>query len=88
MKEEFVFDSLQDCETIRQFFASLEDGFASGRVSFNSHGEEIQLNPQGLLNFSVKAKRKEGESKISIKVTWKETKKVSELVNSTLNVTT
>lgn len=72
-EEKFVFDSLQDCETIKEFLQSLIDGFEKHSINLSTNGDEIHLAPQGLLHFMVKAKKKGPENKLSIKVAWKET---------------
>ena len=73
--EKFMYDSLQDSQSITEFIATLRDGFEKGRITLSTNGEEIALAPHGLLNFTVKAKRKrDGESKITIKVAWKESR--------------
>ena len=84
--QKFVFESLQDSETIRQFLASLVDGFDTGKISLSTNGDEIELSPKGLLNFSVKAKKKEADSKISIKISWKESEASVSPVAKTINV--
>jgi amphi-Trp domain-containing protein len=71
-EEKFVFDSLQDCESIKDFLQSLVEGFGKHSIDLSTNGDEIHLAPQGLLNFTVKAKKKGTENKISIKVSWKE----------------
>ena len=71
-EEKFVFDSLQDSETIRDFLMSLTDGFDKGIITLSTNGDAIELSPQGLLNFMVKAKKKGNENKLSIKVSWKD----------------
>lgn len=71
-EEKFVFDSLQDSETIKDFLASLTEGFEKGTITLATNGDTIELCPKGLLNFTVKAKRKGQESKLSIKVSWKD----------------
>lgn len=85
-KEEFSFDSLQDCETIKSFLESLVDGFEKGRIILSTNGDEIMLMPKGLLNFSVKAKRKSDGSKMSIKIAWKEAPSETALFNKSLTV--
>ena len=71
-EEKFVFDSLQDSETIGKFLASLTDGFDKGSITLATNGDEIVLSPQGLLNFTVKAKKKGDVNKLSIKIAWKD----------------
>ena len=70
--DKFVFDSLQDTETIREYLDSLVQGFESGRILLTTDTKELELNPSGLLSFTVKARKKGVQNKLSIKVTWKE----------------
>ncbi|CCH49421.1 amphi-Trp domain-containing protein [Pseudodesulfovibrio piezophilus] len=71
-EEKFVFDSLQDCDTIKNFLVSLTDGFDKGSITLSTNGDAIVLKPEGLLNFTVKAKKKGTETKLSIRVSWKD----------------
>lgn len=70
----FEFDSVQDEKSIRTFLAALTEGFGKGRVVLRSEADEISLIPGALMDFSVKAKRKDGESKMTIKIAWKDAK--------------
>ncbi|GAB7023119.1 amphi-Trp domain-containing protein [Salidesulfovibrio brasiliensis] len=72
-EEKFLFDSLQDCESIGDFLGSLTEGFRKGDIALATNGDEIVLRPEGLLNFTVKAKKKGNENKLSIKINWKQT---------------
>ena len=69
---EFEHESLQDSETIGKYFEALQQGFRRGHLQFASGGKELVLHPQELLEFMVKAKRKNGRVKITIEVAWKE----------------
>jgi len=71
-EEKFVFDSLQDARTIGDFIETLRLGFEKGQLTLSSGEEQIQLAPRGLLSFSVKAKKKNDESKITIRIAWKD----------------
>lgn len=71
-KTSFTFESFQDAQSIRAFLENLTEGIASGRISLASGGEKIELAPGGLLYFQVKAKKNKDESKISIKIAWKD----------------
>jgi amphi-Trp domain-containing protein len=70
----FEFDSVQDEKSIQAFLAALTEGFGKGRVVLRSDTEEITLTPGALVDFAVKAKRKDGESKMTIKISWKDAK--------------
>ena len=69
---DFSHESLQDAESIVEYIEALAQGFASGRLLFSSGKKEIQLRPSGLLELSVRAKRKDGTTRISVEVSWKE----------------
>ena len=87
-EKKFVFESLQDADTIRTFLQSLVDGFESGTIRLSTNGDEIELNPEGLLNFTVKAKRKAGSNKINIKIGWKDSEADENPSDKTLNIDT
>jgi len=82
----FEFDSVQDEKSIQAFLAALTDGFGKGRVVLRSDTEEITLTPSALVNFSVKAKRKDGESKMTIKISWKDARSAIAAGERTLQV--
>ena len=74
-EEKFVFESLQDKNSIKDFLKSLTEGIEKGKVTLSTNGDEIELYPSGLLQFSVKAKRKGSDNKVNIKIGWKDDKK-------------
>lgn len=84
--EKFVFDSLQDCSSIKEFLASLTEGFEKGKITLSTNGDAIELNPQGLLSFMVKAKKKGTSSKLSIKVSWKDCSDATKTSDSSIKV--
>lgn len=86
-EEKFVFDSLQDGDTIREFLNSLTEGFEKGCIKLATNGDAIELTPHGLLNFTVKAKKKGTTNKLSIKVTWKDSDKGPAKDDAPLRVT-
>jgi amphi-Trp domain-containing protein len=69
--EKFIFDSLQDSETITKFLHSLTEEFKKGEIHLATNGDNITLRPEGLLSFTVKAKKKDMTSKLHIKISWK-----------------
>lgn len=74
-EEKFNFDSLQDPQTIKRFLESLVEGFDKGRIILTSEETEMILYPDDLLKFSIKGKKKGDSSKLSLKFSWKDTKK-------------
>ena len=68
----FEYESYQDLQTIQKFLESLQDGFIKGKITLSSGTDELVLEPKNLLNFRVKAKKKESSCKLEIKISWKE----------------
>ena len=74
---EFQFLSLVDQETIIKYLEALLDGFKSGHINLKAKEEAIILDPEGLMKLEIEAKNKQSRSKILIKVSWKDTGRVS-----------
>ena len=72
---EFAHDSLQDTASIGKYLEALAQGFTSGTLEFSSGKKAIKLSPTGLLELSLKAKKKDGEARLSLEVMWKEPKR-------------
>lgn len=72
-RKEFEHDSIQNSRTVGAYLKALMDGFENGKIVFKSEDQEIVLFPGDLLELSIKAKRKDGKSKLSLKIAWKET---------------
>lgn len=68
--DEFKHESLQDRETIVRYLNAIKDGFVKGRISLGSKEKKIVLEPRGLLDLEIRAKRKNNRVKISLKVSW------------------
>ncbi len=71
-KEIFEHESVQDNRTISRYLHALNEGFEKGRVIFESPDRQLLLSPNNLLNFSMKVKKKGDKSKITLKISWKE----------------
>ena len=72
----FEHESIQDNQSISEYLGALMQGFEKGKIEFSSETDEILVNPNNLLQFSVKVRKKGEKNKISIKVSWKDSKKV------------
>ncbi len=65
---------------------SLLDGIQEGRIRLNSNGDEIVLEPSTLFKFTVKARKKGDTTKLSVKISWSDTKKVNVTPDSGLEI--
>ncbi|MDP3427818.1 MAG: amphi-Trp domain-containing protein [Humidesulfovibrio sp.] len=69
--QRFVFESMQDAQSIRKYLEAVMEGLDKGRLVVTTGAEEFVLEPAGLLNFTVKARRRGGEGRLSLAITWK-----------------
>lgn len=73
-KQNFFHESIQDTQSIKKFLEVLQDGLEKGSLHLSGPSENIDLSPQGLLNFTVTARKKEDSNKISLEIEWKDSK--------------
>ena len=66
----FVYESVQDNETVSRYLESFVKGFKKGKISLKTSDNEINLEPNNLLQFQVKSEKKGKENKISLKISW------------------
>ncbi|MBU1040330.1 MAG: amphi-Trp domain-containing protein [Proteobacteria bacterium] len=69
--QRFVFESMQDAQSIRKYLEAVMEGLDKGRLVVTTGSEEFVLEPAGLMNFIVKARRRGGEGRLSLSITWK-----------------
>ena len=70
--DEFRHDSLQDTESIVKYLDAIKEGFLQGHLRLANGDSPIELEPSGMLNFGIRAKRKDGRLKLTMKIGWKE----------------
>ncbi|SLM32648.1 conserved hypothetical protein [Desulfamplus magnetovallimortis] len=72
-KDEFTHESVQDSETISEYLKALMDGFAKKQIAFDTTDKQIVLQPNNLIELEIKAKKRDGKNKITLKFAWKDT---------------
>lgn len=70
-EHKFAYESLQDTSSIVELLESITDGIKKGAITLASNEDSITLTPSGLLNFTIKARQKSGESKLELRIRWK-----------------
>lgn len=70
--DRFKHESLQDATSIVKYLDALGVGFSNGAIKFSYDDQEFVINPQGLVNLEVEAKRKHGDIKLNLKFKWSE----------------
>jgi amphi-Trp domain-containing protein len=73
---DFKHESLQDCDTIVKYLNAISEGFRQGHLVLANGDAPIVLEPDGLLKLDLKAKKKDGRYKLSMKISWKEKEQV------------
>lgn len=68
----FEHESIQDRQSIRQYFNTLIEGIEKGSLTLNSENDNILLTPTERVRFSIKTRKKPGKSKLTIKLVWNE----------------
>ena len=74
-KELFEHESVQDSQSISRFLREMMQGFENGKLVFESQDQQMVLNPDNLLDFGIKVKKKKDKNKITLKFFWKDSGK-------------
>ena len=68
--DKFDHESIQDRQSIRQYFNTLIEGLEKGRIIFSSEKDNVMLSPAEMMRFSIKTNKQSGKSKLTIKLVW------------------
>jgi len=69
-EKKFEMESLQDRETVCKYLEALKEGFIQGVINLSSNEENLSVVPGGLIKFTIKAKKKNGEVKLNLRFRW------------------
>jgi amphi-Trp domain-containing protein len=70
--DDFRHESVQDRHSIVKYLQALTAGIENGHIELGTTEHMLALEPDGLLELQVRAKRKGGRVKLSIKLHWRE----------------
>lgn len=70
----FSHESFQDCHSISDYLNAISEGFKSGSITFSNHRKKMIFKPEGLLNLEVHAIHSDLQSRIEIKINWRDNK--------------
>lgn len=70
-KRVFEHDSLEDVESLVHYLKAVVRGFEEGKLRVAGGNESIELEPNGLVRFEVRASQKEERARFSLRFTWK-----------------
>lgn len=70
----FEYESIQDRQSLRGYLNSLIEGIEQGRIEFSSATDNMILSPADMIRLSIKTRKKTGESKMTIKLVWNDSR--------------
>jgi len=71
-ENEFTYVSVQDCSSVTDYLNEICKGINKGELYIKNGNREINVFPQGMLDFEIKLKSKDGRSKLQVKLSWNE----------------
>ncbi len=75
-QQQFKHESLQDKKSIQNMLKSISKAIAKGELKFSDQNGEIVMEPKGLLNLKISARKQDGEQRLDVRVSWKTQEKV------------
>lgn len=81
--DDFRHDSVQDRHSIVKYLQALTAGIEKGQLELGTAEHMLALEPGGMLELEVLAKRKSGKVKLVIKLNWREH---DEQISETLHI--
>lgn len=70
--DDFRHESVQDRHSIVKYLQALTAGIEKGHIELGTAEHMLALEPDGMLELQVRAKRKGGRVKLAIKLHWRE----------------
>ncbi|MBG0775129.1 MAG: amphi-Trp domain-containing protein [Desulfovibrionaceae bacterium] len=64
--------TVQDPQSIADYFDAIRDGFAAGKLTFSDSKADMSVCPAGMINVEIEVKRKENRRKLTLKFSWRE----------------
>lgn len=70
--DDFRHESVQDRQSIVKYLQALTAGIEKGHIELGTAEHMLTLEPGGMLELQVRAKRKGGRVKLAVKLYWRE----------------
>lgn len=71
-EREFRHESLQDKNSIVAYLEAVAEGIRNGTLRFSDQDGEIVLEPKGLMNLEVRAKKRRDRVTLQLNCRWKQ----------------
>ena len=70
--DDFRHESVQDRQSIVKYLHAITAGIEQGQLELGTSEHTVKIEPSGMLELQVRAKRKGGRVKLAIKLYWRE----------------
>lgn len=70
--DDFRHESVQDAQSIVKYLQAVTRGIEQGHIELGTADQMLKLEPAGMLELQVRAKRKGGRVKLALKLAWRE----------------
>ncbi len=71
-EEKFFYEALHDCQTIKEFIHTLQEGLDKGVINLSTDKESLTIYPPKIVKLSIKARKKANNTKLDLKLTWED----------------
>jgi amphi-Trp domain-containing protein len=72
MDDDFRHESVQDRQSIVKYLQAITAGIEQGQLELGTNEHSLTLEPSGMLELLVRAKRKRGRVRLGIELYWRE----------------
>ena len=69
--DKFIFESIQDKESIIKYLNAIKDGFTNGTITLADKEKKIDLIPNDEIKLKIKSYKKKNQVKMQFKLDWK-----------------
>lgn len=70
MKDAFKYQTAVDATELSRYLAALLDGVEAGRLPIADSETSFVLHPRGLIDLSLKARKKSGRARLCLELAW------------------
>lgn len=70
--KDFRHESLQDSKSIQDILKAITKGLAKGSLNLSDEDAEVKLEPKGLMNLKVTARKEDSQNRLDIRITWQD----------------
>jgi amphi-Trp domain-containing protein len=83
---QFKYQSLQETEAVTEYLEALAAGLRAGKLRLSKEERTVELKPQGLVRFALGASEGDLQSRVVIKLAWRNPESADDARKQTLQI--